>query len=142
MSKLKKLKSPENLQYRNVRETELKRDYGVVCWQFSKMDMSGPFSCENILFEDWLLILTKMREWEKMTWNEIVGKRDHYISVEQLSSEAKKRLIEIEMDDIDEIFSLHLGGKKRLIGIRDRNIFCVLWWDKEHKVCPSVKKHT
>ena len=80
-----------------------------------------------------------MREWETMTWNEISGKRDHAIGIDSLSPEAKKRLIEIELDDIDGIFSLHLGGKKRLIGIRDRNIFRVLWWDKEHKVCQSTK---
>lgn len=73
-----------------------------------------------------MIYCNKMREWEKMTWDEILGKRDHAISIDKLSSEAQKRLIELELDDIDEIISLHLDGKKRLIGIRDRNIFRIL----------------
>ena len=127
---------------RNVRIKSSVSGSDTICWQFSLMDMEGSFSCKNISYDDWKLILNKMREWETMTWDEISGKRDHAIDVDSLSPEAKKRLIEIQLDDIDEVFSLHLDGKKRLFGIRDRNIFRVLWWDKEHKVCPSLKKHT
>lgn len=116
--------------------------YSCVCWQFSLMDLSGPFSCMDICPDEWQVILTKMRSWETMTWHEIEGKRDHSISVESLSDIARKRLIDIQLDDIDEVFSLHIDGKKRLFGLRDRNIFKVLWWDREHKVCPSPKKHT
>ena len=143
MSKNKKINlSATYYDQRNVRVKILSSDSDVVCWQFSLMDFDGPFSCKNISHEDWFLILSKMREWETMTWNEISGRRDHAIETENLSPEAKKRLINIKLDDIDTIFSLHIDGKKRLIGIRDRNIFRVLWWDKEHKVCPSLKKHT
>ena len=142
MTKSKKPRLSSQPKEHNVRKTELNNNYGAICWQFAKMDMSGPFSFSNMSFEEWLLILGKMREWETMTWSEIAGNRDHAIAVESLSQEAKKRLIEIEMDDIDEVFSLHLDGKKRLIGIRDRNIFSVLWWDRKHEVCPSHKKHT
>ncbi|MBQ7220769.1 MAG: hypothetical protein IJS28_07310 [Synergistaceae bacterium] len=106
------------------------------------MDMSGPFSCADITLDEWRLILDKMRLWEKMTWHEIAGRRDHAIEVDNISPEAKKRLIELQLDDIDEVFSLHIDGIKRLFGIRDRHIFKVLWWDREHKVCPSYLKHT
>ena len=113
-----------------------------VCWQFSLMDLSGPFSCSDINPDEWLVILSLMRSWETMTWIEIEGRRNHSISIQSLSDLARKRLLHIQLDDIDEVFSLHIDGKKRLFGIRDRNIFKVLWWDREHKVCPSTKKHT
>lgn len=141
MREKSKLKTPNNLPRKSVRQNRLDIS-SCVCWQFSLMDLSGSFSCRDITHDEWILILSKMRLWETMTWNEIEGKRDHSISVDSLSSDARKRLIEIQLDDIDEIFSLHIDGKKRLLGIRDRNIFKVLWWDREHKVCPSVKKHT
>lgn len=126
----------------SVRKVDVDYSALPVCWQFCSMDMSGPFSCAGITFDEWQLILSKMRQWEKMTWYEIAGRRDHAIDVDNLSSEAKKRLIELQLDDIDEVFSLHIDGKKRLFGIRDRNIFRVLWWDREHKVCPSHLQHT
>ena len=141
-NKHKKPRLSANVKQPKARETELKSDYGIVCWQFSLMDMVGPFSFDNLSLEDWQLILDNLKFWETMTWNEIAGRRNHAISTDNLSPEAKKRLIELELDDIDEVFSLHLDGKKRLIGIRDRNIFRVLWWDPEHKVCPAPKKHT
>ena len=141
MSKYKKINIPNNLTNKNVRKSNFGAS-ALVCWQFSFMDLSGPFSCSAITNEDWHLILSKMRSWETMTWNEIEGRRDHSINIDGLSDTAKKRLAEIQLDDIDEVFSLHINSKKRLFGIRDRNIFKVLWWDSEHKVCPSLKKHT
>ena len=133
--------APNILQKKSIRKNQIDT-LNHICWQFSLMDLSGPFSCSEITPDEWLLILSKMRLWETMTWNEIEGKRDHSINVESLSNIAQKRLEDIQLDDIDEVFSLHIDGKKRLFGIRDRNIFKVLWWDREHKVCPSPKKHT
>ena len=114
----------------------------VSAGNFSLMDLSGPFSCSQITPTEWTLILQKMQLWETMTWDEISGRRDHAISFDSLSDTAQKRLKDIQLDDTDEVFSLHIDGKKRLFGIRDRNIFKVLWWDREHQVCPSLKKHT
>ena len=115
---------------------------GLVCWRFSSMDMGGPFSFANVGGKTWKMLLARMKEWERMTWDELAGRRDHAIEVASLSPEAQRRLQEIGMDDIDEVFSLHLDGRRRLIGIRDERVFRLLWWDPEHKACPSMKKHT
>ena len=133
--------NPKTLQRKSVRKNQTD-NLNHICWQFSLMDLSGPYSCSEIKPDEWLLILSKIRLWETMTWNEIEGRRDHSISIESLSDTTKKRLTDLQLDDIDEVFSLHIDGKKRLFGIRDRNIFKVLWWDREHNVCPSLKKHT
>lgn len=77
-----------------------------------------------------------------MYWDDISGTDHHAIPIDRLSKEAQQRLAEIKQDDIDEIFSFHFSGKRRIIGIRDMSIVKLLWWDPDHLVCPSVKKNT
>lgn len=108
------------------------------------MDMDGPFGWNALKGQGifWQEIFPKLRDFESMTWHEVEGDRHHAISIDRLSKEARVRLEELNLDDIDEIFSLALTGRSRMLGIRDRNVFRVLWWDPDHKVCPSKKKHT
>jgi len=140
----KKLDVPEGvrLEGRRFRSASQNGEAEYICWRFSVMDMDGPFSFAGMKARTWRRILEKMRQWDSMTWQELTGDDNHAIPVERLSHEAQSRLIEIGQDDIDEIFSLRMTGRERLIGIRDRHIFRVLWWDPEHHVCPSHKKHT
>ena len=78
-----------------------------------------------------------------MTWIDISGKQHHYLSPSSLSKEAKQRLEELELDDeIDNLFSFHLKGKSRIIAIKHANIAKLFWFDPEHQVAPSKKKHT
>lgn len=77
-----------------------------------------------------------------MRWNDISNSDHHAIAIERLSKEAQQRLAEIKQDDIDEIFSFHFSGKRRIIGIRDMSIVKLLWWDPDHLVCLSLKKNT
>lgn len=90
------------------------------------------------------LLQDRVKAFETMTWKEIraAGKDHHSISVSRLVKAAQDRLLELELDDTDELFSLRISAKKRLFGIVDRMIFRVLWWDAEHEICPSHKKHT
>lgn len=48
----------------------------------------------------------------------------------------------VDNDDLDQLFSLRLTVRKRVWGIKEGNIFWILWWDPEHEVCKSHKKHT
>ncbi len=79
-----------------------------------------------------------------MTWKEISANPgyNHSVSVSEMIREAQKRLEELNLDDQDELYRLRMNGKLRLWGIRDRNILRLLWWDREHEICPSQKKHT
>lgn len=110
-------------------------------WRFSTVDRDGPYAWPNdpTVKVD---ILDKLHGFDSMRWCEIAGDRHHSISVDSLSSDAKKRLSEISQDDVDEVFSFALGGKPRLICIRTLHVAKVLWYDQEHSVCPSHKKHT
>ncbi len=66
----------------------------------------------------------------------------HNIALDKLSKSALKRLKELHLDDIDELYSIHITGKERIFCIKMNNVMKVLWWDPLHKVCPSKLKHT
>lgn len=110
-------------------------------WRFSTVDRDGPFPWP-VGTDVELEILQKLRQFDTMRWKEIEGPDHHAIERHKLSKDAQDRLAKIKQDDVDEIFSFHFSGKPRIIGIRDRNVVRLLWWDPEHGVCPSIKKHT
>lgn len=110
-------------------------------WRFSTADKNGPFAWPSGT-ETEIQILQKLRQFDSMRWQEIEGPDHHAIEVGRLSKDAQVRLEEIRQDDLDEVFSFHFSGKPRIIGIREMNVIKLLWWDPEHQVCPSVKKHT
>lgn len=90
-------------------------------------------------------IRTKLGFFESMTINQIFveGRHiNHSVQRDKLCPEAQKRLKELRLDDIDELHSLHLTGKQRVWGILSENVIALLWWDPEHKICPSPLKHT
>jgi hypothetical protein len=87
-------------------------------------------------------IHNKLSSFERMTWADIGRHGSHAISVEDLCADAQKRLRDLRLDDIDEVYSLRLTGKRRIFGIRDRHTLKILWWDPGHTCCPSQKKHT
>lgn len=90
-------------------------------------------------------LLGSLHNLESMTWGELLNnhKKNHPVSVESLCGEAKKRLQELEMDDLDDMLSVgQLGSRKRIWGIRDGPILRVLWWDPDHRICPSALRHT
>lgn len=114
-------------------------------WRVSLMEMATPFGWSEILPEKLREIREKLRDFESMTWHEIliVGKhRNHSVSIEKLCKEARDRLEATGQSDIDELVSLRLSGPARVWGIRSENVLNVLWWDPDHAVCPSLKKHT
>jgi len=77
-----------------------------------------------------------------MTWAEIHRSGSHAIPIENLCSEAQKRLADIEQDDTDELYSFRVSGKERLWAVRLGQFARLLWWDPEHEVCPSHMRHT
>jgi hypothetical protein len=114
-------------------------------WRISLMEMFSPFGWRQIEPEKLVEVRAKLRDFESMTWYEILvtaKDRNHAVSVSKLCKEARDRLEEIDQGDLDELVSLRLSGAERVWGIRTGNVFHVLWWDPTHAVCPSPKKHT
>ncbi len=111
-------------------------------WRLQSIDLDGPFSCRNVAAETLLWIVQRLGKFESISWEKLHETGSHAIRVDALSSDARRRLTEIRQDDLDEVYSLRMQGKERIFGIRDRRILRILWWDPEHLVCPSIKKHT
>ncbi len=90
-----------------------------------------------------LKVYEHLRDFEKLTWQEIEtaqskrgNTKHHNIPVSDLSKPAVKRLKELKLDDLDELFSLRIEGDDRIFGIREFNTLIILWYDEHHKVCP------
>jgi len=112
-------------------------------WAFRIVDFGGPWSWDGIDRETLRHILEKLKSFETMQWREIEAAGSHFLTDRsRLSKEARDRLVEIEQDDTDSLFSLRLTARRRIIGIRDGGTLKILWWDPEHQVAPSTLSHT
>ena len=119
-------------------------------WQFSLIDKDGPFGWQGLAGNRWWeKILPSLQSREQMTWQQILsesggksngnGTNNHPITIENLSPGARKRLKDLGIKDVYELFSLRVTGKERIFGIRQDNVLKVLWYDDDHKVCPLNK---
>ena len=111
-------------------------------WQVSTIDTEGEWGWHQMNSKIWNEIHKRITNFESMPWVEIYKTESHFVSIERLCTSARKRLEDMQLDDIDRLFSLRLTGKQRIWGIRDRNILKILWWDPNHEVCPSPKRYT
>jgi hypothetical protein len=86
----------------------------------------------------------------KSTWREICDQKfnsqnrtrakHHPQAVSSLCGTAQKRLAHLGLDQIfadEEMFRFRDGNLGRLWGFRRGRVFYVVWWDSDHKVCPT-----
>lgn len=111
-------------------------------WNFSKSDLQNTkwtLYNSNFLNE----VLPKLIDFERRTWSDIVSdkKHNHWIDTSDLIKEAQDRLIELKIF-YDSLFSLRLTGTIRLFGYIDNGVYYIIWYDANHEICPSNKKHT
>lgn len=106
------------------------------------MDRSGPWGWDG--FDPSLLqeLFQKVFESQKLSWQDLVKNGSHLVDIEQLCPEAQKRLYQIQKEDLDQLFSLRITARKRVWAIKEGKILWLLWWDPNHEVYPSLKKHT
>ena len=114
-------------------------------WRFSNFDADGVFERKTMVTRYDLVsvfadVFSKLINYESMTWNAIERNTScHPMPIENISPAAQKRLVVLNFDDHDYLYQLEITNKKRLWGIRDKNILHILWWDPEHKVYPFFK---
>lgn len=114
-------------------------------WSLEALDLDGPFGWRRFGPTVVTGVLKSLRGFETMTLGEIFTdsrKQNHKVSVERLSTKAQRRLEELKLDDQDELWQLRLTGTQRVWGLRNKAVFSLLWWDPDHEVYPSAKKHT
>ncbi|MFV0538590.1 MAG: hypothetical protein ACK5M3_14675 [Dysgonomonas sp.] len=96
-------------------------------------------------------ILKHLISRESMTWGEIMqqsggrskGTNSHAIPISSLNRKAQDRINHLKIVN-DSIFSLRIGGIKRIFGFINPSdgSMDILWYDRDHSVCKSKKKHT
>ena len=122
-------------------------------WSFSLCDFyheKWGFSSSSQSYEDLSTLLLRLKDFEGQSWRQILSDtsgrknntKNHAIPINNLDKEAQKRLEEIKLDDIDKLYSLSVTGKRRVWGTIIDGTFCIVWYDTEHEVCPSKKRHT
>lgn len=113
---------------------------------FSKLDLESPWCLTGITQQDHLNLLRQVRDYETMTVHEVFAglqQRGQKYPLESLpNSDALARLAEVKLDDRDEIVRLRITGEQRLYGFLEGQRFYALWWDPNHEIWPSKKKHT
>jgi len=114
-------------------------------WRIHMLEFCDPFGWHQVDQSTIEKIRVRLKNLETMTWAEILhegGRRNHLVKVSDLCRGAKLRLTALKQDDVDEILSLTLAAKGRIWGILENSVVRLLWWDPEHRVRPSHKKHT
>lgn len=110
-----------------------------LAWRFGQTDKAGPFAWNIEPHEKFFEVVNKLVEFENLNWNEITAQGSHPIATEKLCEDARRRLVEIQRDDLDELMSLRLTGTNRVWCTRTGHILRPLWWDQDHKVYPVEK---
>ncbi len=116
-------------------------------FSFQKYDAGKPWattSDRKPIVDD---LFKDLHGFSGLKWAEIVqasggrchGTNNHYISILDLSPEAKRRANDLNIEE-DELFSLRLQGDVRLWGtIEPNGCFFVVWYDPNHKVYPVTR---
>jgi len=112
-------------------------------WRSDRLDWESPWcwSALNIktAFSE---IVPKLHEFESMTWAQVEGPTgSHFIDCDKLCKDAQDRLAKIQ-ENAEQLFSLRIAGKYRVWGVREIATLRLLWWDPDHSVYPTEKKHT
>jgi hypothetical protein len=111
-------------------------------WRIARLDTASDWGWHVVDTHTALnCIHCKLRQFEGMAWDEIERGGSHSVEVGKIIPEARKRLEDLKISH-DPLFSLRLSGKERIWGYRVGNVLSIIWWDPEHKICPSHKKHT
>jgi hypothetical protein len=110
-------------------------------WAFRFADVGGPWCWCTLGGSEHAEVLDRLKRFESMTWGEIEGGEHHFVSVSGCCRKAQIRLAELRHDDAGQLFPPRITGRKRIHGFRHEHVPSFLWWDREHEVYPSVKKH-
>ena len=123
----------------------LPSDEQRVSWRLGDADLAGPYAWNSISSSDLARLIDVFREVDKKRWSAVMGEgmgEIKSIPRTSLCAAAQRRLETIKRDDESWLHEIRLGNKPRVWGIRDDNVFHVLWWDPEHDVCPAELRNT
>jgi hypothetical protein len=114
-----------------------------IVWRLARMDLDGKWGWRRLDIAHLERVVQQLKGFEGMTVGELFNRSGNKpIPATNICKEARDRLVEIQADDLDELWELRLTGKNRVWGTRSGHIYQVLWWDPDHTVCPSALRNT
>jgi len=114
-------------------------------WRVTLLQVADPWGWHNLNADELRSVHTRLREYEAKTWSHILINecyRNHRIECHKLCKDARERLSELHLDDLEQLISLRLSSRERVWGILENNVLSLLWWDPEHLVYPVFKHNT
>jgi hypothetical protein len=115
---------------------------GYISWRFHAADKEGPWAWppeSNALAR----ILAKLPSFEIIDHNSGLQDVRSIVARASLEPEAQRRLKELGRDDVEQLYGWHISGRERLWCIEyNTGMMCVLWWDQNHTVLKTEKRHT
>lgn len=149
----KRVPSPHAVKSYRVPEsaTEVPSDSANrrIVFRFDCVDLEDdcPWSLARMSDEEHRLLLLKMRDFEKATVGEIISPAytlfTCYPDFTQCPNQVPQDRLALYYErQGDALARFRLGGTERLYGFLVGNEFHILWWDPNHEVWPSSKKHT
>ena len=120
------------------------QDQTAIVWSFSCFDHFSKWVSRDHEENHFCAIAQHLGAHEGIPWSEVLGdaQRNHFVPRDRLCKDARDRLDTMNQEDVDELLSFRLTGTNRIWGIKHGPIFRVIWWDPQHRVCPSKKKNT
>ena len=111
-------------------------------WRFSDVDTGGPFAWKKLDAKLLQTIQDRLGAFERYNKDELKKANCHPVSLDDLCQDAQKRLRTKRRDDLEALWSFRINSRVRVWAIQYDNVFHLLWWDPNHKVCPSEKRYT
>ncbi|HWP38481.1 MAG TPA: hypothetical protein VNL18_13105, partial [Gemmatimonadales bacterium] len=111
---------------------------------FSAANREGPFAWSAVPPERMREIIAKLADFETMDHGALRQCRHPHNLPGGVVDEAWQRLVTLGRDDLERVFSFHLGGTERIwcADYKGEGVMFVLWWDPEHRIYPVRKRHT
>lgn len=120
-----------------------------IVFRFDCVDLADgcPWSLASMSEADHRLVLEKLREFERSTLSEILSPAyTSFTCYPDFSacpnSEPIERLGAYYDNGMDCLARFRLDGVKRLYGFLVGHEFHLVWWDANHEIWPSHKRHT
>ena len=122
----------------------------IPTWSFSKCDFSHSEWGVGANIKILPKIIIRLAAWEGQKWKDILtdtsgrkgNTKNHLVPMSHLIREAQLRISEIKLEDFDGLYSLSVDGGVRIWGVIIDGVFCLVWIDSNHGICPSKKNHT
>ena len=98
-------------------------------------------SQSHCLLSDWrgdelIELINAFKTMESLTWNQVM--QHSGLRYKVISNPARKIPADVSPDV--SICEVRICKRKRVLGYRSLNVFRIIWFDREHEICPEGKR--